>query len=229
MASPPPSYETTTLPDASSVNTHQNTHLWPAATALLPRYSTSSPSCWMIEEGLEILRTSHDFDDVILICKFVPGLEPTVAATALSKRQKGWLGAFLIVICRRQAIQEPSCDSPLSTANAIVGIIRLRPVSPAPEWNWVRIVLAIHSSRDISVIADQLDAEIHSVFSRITFRDWLEWYYGFPNDPIQSLLNAVLNLRNDLARSVQKDANMVDRLQSLQQASLYSCTRHITN
>ena len=95
MASPPPAYETTISPDASSVDTDQKTtHPWPTPTALLPRYSTSSPPCWMKEKGLEILRTSHDFDAVRLICEFVPGLEPAVAAAALSQRRKGWLGAF---------------------------------------------------------------------------------------------------------------------------------------
>jgi hypothetical protein len=183
----------------------------------------------MKEKGLEILRTSHDFDAVRLICEFVPGLEPAVAAAALSQRRKGWLGAFLKVLCRRQAIQEPSCDSPLSTANAIVGIIRRRLLSLAPEWDWVRIFSALNSLGDVSVIAEQFDAQIHSVFSRIISRDWLEWYYGFANNPIQSLLNAGLNLRNDLARSVQKHAKMVKRLQSLQEASFNSCIRYITN
>jgi hypothetical protein len=230
MASPPPAYETTTSPDASSVDTNQKTtHPWPTPTALLPRYSTSSPSCWMKEKGLEILRTSHDFDAVILICKFVPGLEPAVAAIELSKRRAGWLGAFLKVLCRREGIQEPSCDSPLSRANAIVGIIRRRPLSPAPKLDGARILSALHSSGDVSVIAEQLDAQVHSVFSRIIPRDWLEWYCGFANDPIQSLLNAGLNLRNDLARSVQKHAKMVERLQSLQEARFYLCTRYITN
>jgi hypothetical protein len=225
MATPPPAYQ----PDASSVGTDQTTHQWPTPTALLPSYSTSSPSCWMKEEALEVLRTSHDFDAIRLICKFVPGLDPAIAAALLSERQKGWLCAFLKVLCRRQAVQEPSCDSPLSMAKAIVGIIRWRRLSPAPEWNGAWIFSALNSSTDISTIAEKLDAQIQSVFSRITFEDWLAWSYGFSNDPIQSLLNTAFNFRNDLARLVQTHAAMVDRLQLLQEASFYSCIRDITN
>jgi hypothetical protein len=176
----------------------------------------------MTEKGLEILGTTHNFDAARLICEFVPGLEPTVAAAVLSKRQEGWLGAFLKVLCRRQAIQEPSCNSLLSRANAIVGIIRGRPLSPTLAWDGVRIFSALNSTEDVSIIAEQFDAQIHSVFSRITSRDWLEWYYGFSNYPIQSLLHACLNLRNDLARSVQEHTQMFERLQSLQEVSFYS-------
>jgi hypothetical protein len=67
------------------------------------------------------------------------------------------------------------------------------------------------------------------VFSRIIFEDWVEWTYRFPNDPVQSLLNIGLNLRNNLARSIQNHAIIVGRLQLLQEISFYSCTRDITN
>ncbi|TVY14153.1 hypothetical protein LARI1_G007778 [Lachnellula arida] len=211
-----PAYETTASIDASSVNTNQTTHPWPTPTALLPSYSPSSPSCWMKEEAIRTLQTSHDFYIIRTICKFVPGLDPAVSATVLSKRWKLWLDAFLKVLCQREVIQEPPCDSPLSTAEAIVRIIRRRQLSPAPEWDGAWIFSALNSSTDISTIAEKFDAQMHSVFSRITFEDWVEWTYGFPNDPIQSLLNTGFNLRNNLARSVQNHTIMVDRLQLLQ-------------
>ncbi|RDL30468.1 uncharacterized protein BP5553_10346 [Venustampulla echinocandica] len=172
MATLPPAYETSQ--DASSVEADQATHPWPTPTALLPSYSTSSPLHWMKEEASEVLLTTHDFDTGRLTCEFVPSLDPVVAATVLSKRRRGWLGAFLKVLCRSHAAREPSCDSPLSTATAIVGIIRRRLVSPAPEWNVAWIFSALTSSTDISTISEKLNAQIDSVFSRISFRDWLE-------------------------------------------------------
>jgi hypothetical protein len=229
MASPPPAYETSTSPGADSVDTCQTTHPWPTPTALLPSYSTSNPFCWMEEEALGLLRTSHDFDAIRLICRFVPGLDPSVATALLSERRNSWLNAFLKIVCRRQAIQEPPCDSPISTAKAIVGIIRRRRLSPAPEWNGAWVFSALNSSTDISTIAEKLDAQIHLVSSRITFEDWLAWSYGYSNDPIQSLLNTLFNFRNDLARSVQKHAPMADRLQLLQKAGFCSCIRDIAN
>jgi hypothetical protein len=182
----------------------------------------------MQKEALEILQTSQDPDAIRLICKFVPGLDSAVAAKLLSTRPQSWLDAFLKVLCQRQAVQKPSCDSPLSTAEAIVSIIRRRVLSPA-EWDGAWIFLALKSSADISEIAENLDAQIHAVFSRVAVEDWVAWFYGFPNHPIQSLLNSVFIFRNALAKSVQKHATMGDRLQLLQKASFYSYIRDITN
>ncbi len=222
--SPPPAYEASASP-----NTNTDQTRWPSSTALLPGYSTSSPSCWMKNEGTALLQTSHDFDAIRLICKFVPGLDDDVATALLSKRRKDWLDAFLKVLYQHHAIQELSYDSPQSTANAIVRIIRRRQFFHVPELDGVLFFSALSSPEDVSVIADQLDAQILKVFSMITWRDWLEWYYGFPNDLTQSLLNGALNLRNTLTQFVQNDARMLDRLQSLHEASFYSCTRYITN
>jgi hypothetical protein len=228
MASPPPAYQTTTSPDARSVEPPQRTHLWPTPTALVPNYSTSSPS-WMVDEAQGILRTSHNFDDIMLICKFVPGLNPTDAVTLLSTRRKGWLDAFLKILCRRQALTEPPCDALQSTAQAIVGIIKWRRLSPAPKWDGDWIFSDLKISTDISATAERFAAQIDSVFSRITFKDWVEWAYGFPNDPVQSLLSTSFNLRNNLAGAIRKHATMVHRLKLLQEVGFYSCTRDITD
>ena len=68
---------------------------------------------------------------------------------------------------------------------------------------------------DISVTAERFATQINSVFSRITFKDWVEWAYGFPNNPIQSLLSTSFNLRNNLARAVRKHTTIVHRLKLL--------------
>jgi hypothetical protein len=81
-----------------------------------------------------------------------------------------------------------------------------------------------------SAIAENLDAQIQEVFSRIATEDWVAWFYGFPYSPIQNLLNSVFSFLNDLVlESVQKNATMGERLQLLQKASFYSCIRDITN
>jgi hypothetical protein len=211
MTIPPPAYA-----EADG----QMTHPWPTPTA-----HPTSTSCWMREDALKILQTGHDFNAIRLICRFVPTLGFAIAATLLSKRRESWLVAFLKTLCRDEALQEPPCDSPLSTAEAIVSIIRRRRVSPAPEWNGAGFFSALNSSTDISIIAKKLYDQTSTTFSAITFEDWQAWYCGLPNDPIQSLLNAAFNFRNDLARSVQKGGIAVDQLVSLQKASLYSCVK----
>jgi len=120
------------------------------------------------------------------------------------------------IVCRREAVQEPPpCDNPLSRAKAIVDIIRRRTLSTAPESNgeWAFAVL----NSPTPIFAEELDAHIHSMFSRITFEDWLALCYGLPNDPIRSLLNTVYSFRKDLSITAK-----VDTLQLLQKASLYS-------
>ncbi|KAH6698442.1 hypothetical protein BKA61DRAFT_583272 [Leptodontidium sp. MPI-SDFR-AT-0119] len=42
-----------------------------------------------IVPAAEVLRTSHDFDDIKLVVKFTPGLDTTTATTLLSSRRKG--------------------------------------------------------------------------------------------------------------------------------------------
>lgn len=200
----------------------------PSLAYVAPLCPTFTPSCWM-EEALQILQTSHNFNDIRLICKYVPSLDPGIAAALLSKRRKGWLDAFLKVLCRREAIEEPPCDSLLSTADAIVAMIKRRSLLPALAWNGAWIFPDLNSSARVSIIAEKLDGQIHSTFSSIAFEDWLAWVSGFPNDPIQSLLNETFTFRNDLARYIQQHATtMGNKLQLLQQASLSSRIRYTT-
>ncbi|KAG0645128.1 hypothetical protein D0Z07_9189 [Hyphodiscus hymeniophilus] len=117
MASPP-AYQPALSPDTSSLDADQPTHRW--LTAYLPSYSTASPSYWWEEIASEVLRTSHEFDDIKLVVKFTPGLDSSTAVTLLSSRRKGWLDAFLNVLYRDEAVDKPSCGCLLSTAEAIV-------------------------------------------------------------------------------------------------------------
>jgi hypothetical protein len=221
MMACPPAYKPTDSQHGSSLNADQ-THRWP--TAYLPSYSTVNPSYWWEEAAQEVLRTSHDFDDIKLACKFAPGLDLTVAATLLSNRRKGWLDAFLNVLCREEAVEKPSCGSLLSTAEAIVAIIRRRRLSPALEWNGTWIFSALTSSTaDIPTIAEKLDAQIHSTFCTFTFADWVAWCCGYRNDFISNFLDTLFNFRNNLVRHVQQHSMAVTRLLLLQKASLYPC------
>ena len=216
-----PAYEPITSSDASSLDVDQSMSRWP--TAYLPSYSTVSSLCWWREAASELLQTSYDFDDIKLICKFAPGLNPTIAATLLSRRRKGWLDAFLNVLCRDEAPENPPCDSLLSTAEAIVDIIRRRPLSPALGWNGDWIFSALISSTDIATIAETLDAQIHSTFCTIPFEDWVEWCCGYQNDGISNFLDTVFNFRNGLARYVPRHELLL-----LQKVNLYSCARVIS-
>jgi hypothetical protein len=221
-----PVYEVTAAPDTSSLNVDTACR-WPTPTALLPQYG-SSTSFWMRREALKVLETSRVFDDIRLIIKFVPGLDSTIAAALLSSRSKPWLGAFWNVLCRREAARQIPCDK--VTAEAIVALIKRRPLAATPEWNgaWIFSALAL-SQEDI---AQKLDAQIHHTFCGITFDDWVAWFHGFSNDFVQSFLNAVFNFRNDLVEYVKHHDTMVnrhekivDRLQWVQNVSLYSCIR----
>ena len=193
------------------------THRWP--TAYLPTNSTVSPSYWWEEAALEALRTLHDFDEIKLIIKFTPGLNPTTTATVLSSRCKGWLDAFLNALCRDDTVDKPPCDSLLSTATAVVTIIKQSLLSPAVGWNGHWIFSALISPTDIHTVAEKFDAEIHSIVCMFVFEDWEAWSCGYQNDTISNFLDTVLNFRNDLAEFVRQDASMSERLLSLQKAS----------
>ncbi|KAG4427521.1 hypothetical protein IFR05_016995, partial [Cadophora sp. M221] len=85
----PSAYNQTDSPHGTSLDADPTTYRWPTAS-----YSTVTPSYWLEEAASEVLRMSHDFDDIKLAVKFTPGLDSTTAATLLSSRRKGWLDAF---------------------------------------------------------------------------------------------------------------------------------------
>lgn len=222
----PISYEPTSSKGASSLDADQQTNQGP--TAYLPSYSTVPHSRWWEEAALIVIQTSHDFGDIKQIVKFTPGLNLTTAATLLSSRRKGWLDAFLTVLCRDEAVDKPSCDCLLSTAEAIVEIINSRSLTPPTrEWNWDGVCSALISSTDISIVAEELDAQIHSMFCTFAFEDWVAWCHGYQNDAISKFLDTVFNVRNDLAQYSRQDAIMADRLLLLHKASFYSYIRDI--
>ena len=225
MMACPPAYNPTDSPHGTSLDADPTTHRWPAA--YLPSYSTVTPSYWWKEAALEVLRTSHDFDDIKLIVKFTPGLDSTKAATLLSSRRKGWLDAFWHVLYRHEAVDTPSCGSLLSTAEEIVAAIRRRSLSPALQWNGDWIFSALLSSLDIPSVAEKLDAQIHSTFCTFAFEDWVAWCYGYQNDAISNFLNTVFNFRNELAQHARQHAVMADGLLSLQKANFHSCVRSV--
>jgi hypothetical protein len=92
---------------------------------------------WWEEAPHEVCRTSDDFDNLI---------HPTVT---LLPREKDWLDAFLEVLCRYN-------DSLESTAEAIVGIVRQRPLSHNPEWNGNRIFSASENHTDRLPVGSKL-------------------------------------------------------------------------
>ena len=206
MASPPAYQPTPPL-----------THRWPMT--YLPTCSTVNSLYWWEEAALEALRTLHDFDEIKVIIRFTPGLDPTTAATVLSSRRKGWLDAFLNVLCRDDDVDNPPCDSLFSTATAVVAIIKQSSLSPALGWNGDWIFAALISSTDIRTVAEKFDTQIHSEVCTPGFEAWVAWCCGYQNDAISNFLDAVLSFRNDLARYVLRDAAMADALLSLQKAS----------
>lgn len=212
-----PVYEATTSPSPRPLDANQTTDRLP--TAFLPSYSVANPSQWWEEAAVEVLRTSHDFALVTRTIKFIPLPDPTIAATLLSKRSRGWLGAFLKLLCRDKDIEEPHCDSLLSTAEAIVAIIRQRPSSHAPRWKGAWLFSDLFSS-DIPAVAEKLDSQIHSEFCRPTFSDWTAWRCGYQCEIISEFLEALLNLRNDLVQLAQQNRIVLDQLLLLQEASL---------
>jgi hypothetical protein len=191
-------------------------------TAFLPSYSIDIPSYWWEEAAAAVFRTSHDFGLVTLTIKFIPLPDPTIPATLLSGRQKGWLDAFLNVLCRDEAIDVPPCDSLLSTAEVIVAIISRRPSSRALRWEGDWLLSALFDP-DISTVAEKLDSQIHSVFCTITFADWIAWHCGYRKDIVSNLLDALLNFRNTLVQFAQEHKIVADKLLLLQKASLCLC------
>lgn len=154
-----------------------------------------------------------------LIIKFTPGLDSTTAATLLSRRCKDWLSAFLQTLCRDAAVEKPLCDSTLSTAEAIVAIIRRRSLSPASGWNGDWILSALLSSSDVPTIAEKFVTQVHSTFCMFPFKDWVAWSCGYQNDDISNFLDIVFDFRNKLARYIQEHAAMADKLLLLQKVN----------
>ncbi len=139
----------------------------------------------------------HDYNLITRTIKFIPILNHTTAATLLSRRQKPWLGAFLKLLCRREAIEEPRCDSPFCTAKAIVAIIRPRPSLYVLRLEQSGFLLALLSS-DIHTAAENLDYQIYVAFCKTTFLNWTAWLYGCPCAIISDFLDALFNFRNSL-------------------------------
>lgn len=188
---------------------------------LLPSHSLVSHFRWWEEAAREIIRTKHDFGLITRTIKFIPILDPTTAATLLSRRHRAWLGAFLKLLCREGAIEEPPCDSPFSTAEAIVAIIRPKPSPYTPRLEQSKFISALLSS-DIHIVAEDLDYQIHATFCKTTFLDWTAWVCGCPCAIISEFLDALFNFRNALAHSARQHALVAQNLRLLQQASLDS-------
>ncbi len=107
---------------------------------------------WWKEAAHEVCQTSDNFDDLI-------NPDPATA-TLLSRREKDWLDSFLEVLCR-------DSDSLRSTAEAIVGILRQRPLSHTPEWNGNRIFSASENHTDL---LPPLSADEYLVASREQYK-----------------------------------------------------------
>lgn len=172
-----------------------------------------------------IYLTSHDFGLIIRTIKYIPHPDPTIAAVSLSKRWRGWLNAFLKLLCQSKSIEEPRCNSLLSTAEAIVAIIRWKPSSPAPTWEGSWLFSELLSSDihqfDIDEIAEKLDSQIHSAFCRITFPDWTTWVCGYQCHIIQELLNKLFAFRNSLVQLARDHREVYGKLLLLGKASIY--------
>lgn len=210
-----PAYNPTECSHGTSLDADPTTHRWPAA--YLPSYSNVTPSYWLEEAAADVLRASYDFNDIKLVVKFTPGLDSATAAILLSSRHKGWLDAFLHVLCRDEAINKPTCGPPLSTCEAIVAIIRRRSLSPAAlGWNGDWIVSALLSASDIPTIAEKLDAQMHSTYCTVPFEGWVAWCRGCRNETVSNFLDTILDVRNKLARCAQEHAAVADRLLLLQ-------------
>lgn len=187
-------------------------------TAYLPSYSIEDPSDWWVEAALEGLRTSCNFNHIRLICRFIPGLEPTTAARILSARGDTWLNT----LCQhcQDRLGKPVCDL---TAEEIVSVFKLKPLSPkAWDLDLISIFLA-----DISTAAVKLDKQIQSKFCSIAFEDWVAWSRGYKHDEISSFLDTVFKFRNDLVYHVRERPLMAKRLILLQKVKSDFCIRDI--
>jgi hypothetical protein len=201
-----PKIEQTASPDAPPDYASQATDQLPIA--FLPSYSIDI-SYWWEEAVTKVFRTSFDFGLIALAIKFIPLSDPEIRATLLAERRKGWLDAFLAVLCQDKAVDVPLCDSSLSMAEAIVNIISRRPHSPRWDSDW--LVSALLDS-DISTVAERLDIQIHSVFCTITYADWIAWCCGYQNDIVSNFLVALLSCRDRLIQLAQQDRAFADKL-----------------
>ena len=122
--------ESTVFPHAYSLNANQTTD-WQ------PFYPLSDSAVnflrWWKEAAHEVCPISDDFDNLI-------NADPATS-TLLLRREKDWLDTFLEVLCR-------DSDSLEYTADAIVGIVRQRPLSHTPEWKGNRIFSASENHID---------------------------------------------------------------------------------
>lgn len=203
-------YEPTPSQGASSLSVDQQTNQQPSAYLL--SYSTVGPSRWQEEAAQEVLRTSHDFDDIKHIIKFTPGLDLTIAVTLLCSRRKSWLNAFWTLLYQGKTVNKPSCDSALSTAEAIVAIIRQRSSSPTRAQNGDWIFSALISLANIPTIAEKLDTQIYSTFCTFAFKDWVTQCHGYQDNGILNFLDTIFNFRNKLAQHAREHAAMANGL-----------------
>lgn len=193
----------------------------------LTSYPCANSLCWWKEAAQDIYQTSDDFDFIESVNKSIPLPHQTTVA-ALSRQRKPWLDKFLTTLCRYKAVQEPSCDSRKSTAEAIVEIIRRRP-SPVVTWSGDWILERLISSTNIPAVAERLNFEFHSTFCTIAFSDWTEWCHGHENERARNFLNAVFNFRNSLAQQARQHIAIFKGLQLLQKVRPYFLRRLCTN
>lgn len=172
-------------------------------------------SWWRTAE--DIIQTSNDFTNIKVILKIYPN--PVIAALLLSKQSTDWLNTSLDALCDDEGIKKPSCDSPQSTAKAIVGIIRPRPYGRRWSGDWIFQALP---SSDIRMIAKEFDRQIYLTISTFTFSEWVALSIGHRND----FLDTVSNFRNELAKYVREHPAVDWRL--LHQVSLFP-RRGVTN
>ena len=166
---------------------------------------------WEAPAGI-LLSTSSRLDHIILVCEHDLFSDPQTPIHALCKQPLSRLDDLCTTLGEHGLL---SSDKP-TKAEQIVRSLR-GPVSPAPAWDGSWLISAMGSPIDIGGVAAKLDWSICSVFCKIRHRTWVKVFLGYGHDGVSAFLDAVLNLRNSIARFIK--SGLLEKWKSLEVVS----------
>lgn len=184
----------------------------PTISGHLPSPAISSR--WWEARAEMLLSTFSRLEDIILVCEYDLFSNPRTPIEALSKQPVSQLDDLCRMLGEHQLI---SSDKP-TKAEHIVCSLR-GPVSPALAWDGSWLISTMGSSLDVHSIAAKLDWSICSMFCKTRLRAWVKKFLGYEYNGISTFLDAVLKVRNDVARSLP--SGPIYKWQSLEEVSEY--------
>ena len=193
---------------------------WSSASTLQP-LGQPIASRWWEEAAEEVLRTSHTFNDIQLICKYLPFQEANIPCSILAGRQTDWLYAFLSTLQGHKYDKVQYRDDNSHEAREIVSLSRWPDSSLPPAWDGEWVLPAISCQMDATIIAEKFDFNICKTFGKITFYSWVRFSLGYEDAVVSRFLDGMSNSRNDLARYFREFDPPKGKWEAVAEASLY--------